>query len=144
MTIESDNDMANEPVSKKRAKKLKRGEQIAVEMNKWSFQNAASLEARHVKTMKPEAKVLADIKIWYPDAFNDFTFTQFSGLIHALKASHDDYRGNTVAKYYKMLDIGSLYNKFVEALFKRLELFFIQLGFIIDIACSPMWLNKVV
>lgn len=130
--------------AKKRAKKLKGGEQIVTEINKWSFQNAASLEARRIKTMKPEAKVLADIKIWYPDAFNDFTLTQFSSLIHALKASYNDYRGNTAAEYYEILDIGSLCHKFVEALFKRLELFFIHLGFIIDIACSPIWLNKIV
>lgn len=68
--------------------------------------------------MKPEAKVLANMKIWYPDAFDDFTLTQFSGLTHVLKASHDDYGGSTAAEYYEMLDIG---DKFVEALFERLD-----------------------
>lgn len=62
-TIESDDDMIDEPVNKKKVKKLTGGEQIAVEISKWSSQNAASLEARRVEIMKPEAKVLADMKI---------------------------------------------------------------------------------
>lgn len=36
-------------------RKLTGGEQIAVEMNKWSSQNAASLEARRVETTTCEA-----------------------------------------------------------------------------------------
>lgn len=71
--------------------------------------------------MKPETKVLADMKIWYPATFDDFTLAQFSALIHALKASHDDYGGYTAAEYYEMLGIGTLRDKFVEAFFERLE-----------------------
>lgn len=61
------------------------------------------------------------MKIWYHDAFDDFTLTQFGVLIHVLKASHDDYGGSTAAEYNEMLGIGCLRDKFVEALFERLE-----------------------
>lgn len=71
--------------------------------------------------MKLEAKVLADMKIGYLNAFDDFTLIQFSGLIYTLKATHHDYGGSIIAKYYEMLGVGHLRNKFVEALFKRLE-----------------------
>lgn len=59
------------PVSRKKIKQITGEESIAAEMDKWTYQNAASLEARRVETMKPEAKVLADMKIWYSDAFLD-------------------------------------------------------------------------
>ena len=38
------------------------------------------------------------MKIWYPDAFLNLTLTQFSDLIHALKASRIKYGESTVAK----------------------------------------------
>lgn len=65
--------------------------------------------------------MLADIKIWYLDAFFDLTLTQFSNLVHALKASDIKYGGSIGAKYYKILNISHLCDKFVERLFKRLE-----------------------
>lgn len=90
-------------------------------MNKWTSQNGASLKTKNIEDMKPEAKMLANIKIYYLDAFFDLTLIQFNNLIHALKASYDNYRKDTAAKYYKMLGIGHLRDKFVKAFFKKLE-----------------------
>ena len=121
LIVESDDEVINQHISRKKTKKLIEGESIAVEMDKWTTQNAASLEARRVENLKPESKILADIKIWYHDTFFDLTLTQFSNLVHVLKASHVDYEGSTTAKYYEMLGIGHLRDKFVEKLFERLE-----------------------
>ena len=90
-------------------------------MDKWTAQNAASLEARRVKSLKSEAKVLADMKIWYPDAFLNLNLTQFSDLVHALKASHVKYGGSTAVEYYEIPGISHLHDKFVEGLFEKLE-----------------------
>lgn len=84
---------------------------------RWTSQNVASLETRRIENMKPEAKILANMKISYFNIFFDLTLTQFSDLVYILKASHNDYRGSTVTEYYEMLGIGHLYNKFVKALF---------------------------
>lgn len=64
-------------------------------MKKWTAQNTASLEAKHVKILKPEAKVLANIKICYPDAFYDRILTQFINLIHIFKVSYVEPREST-------------------------------------------------
>lgn len=61
------------------------------------------------------------MNIQYLAIFNHFILTQFNVLISALKVSYDDYKKGTIAKYYEMLDRGSLYNKFVNMFFKRLE-----------------------
>ena len=66
------------------------------------------------KNLKPEAKVLADMKIWYPDIFFNLILTQFSNLVYALKASHIEYGGSIAAEYYKILGISHLRDKFVE------------------------------
>lgn len=71
--------------------------------------------------MKPEAKILADMKIWYPTTFDDFILAEFSALIYALKASHNDYGGYTADGYYEMLGIATLRDKFVKAFFERLK-----------------------
>lgn len=71
--------------------------------------------------MKPKIKVLVKIKIWYFDTFFILTLTQFNALIHSLKANHDDYKRNITIKYYKILKIGHLYDKFVKKLLKRLK-----------------------
>ncbi len=81
----------------------------------------AYLETRYIKTLKSEVKVLADIKIWYPNISLDLILTQFNDLIHILKASHNNYKGNIATKYYKMLKIGHFYEKFVEKLLEKLE-----------------------
>lgn len=71
--------------------------------------------------MKLKVKLLAHIKNWYYDAFFDLTLTQFNDLIYALKASHNSYKGNIAAKYYQMLGINYLRDKFVKTLFEKLE-----------------------
>ena len=94
-------------------------------MDKQTTQNTASLEARRVESLKPEVKVLVDIKIWYPDAFFDLSLTQFSDLVY-IQTYYFNYRGNTAAKYYEMLGIGYLHDNFIEGLFERLEQAIIQ------------------
>lgn len=90
-------------------------------MDKWTAQNTTSLELRHVESLKPEIKVLVDIKIWYLNAFFDLTLTQFSNLVHASKAGDIKYGGSIITKYYKILNISHLCDKFVERLFEKLE-----------------------
>lgn len=96
MVIKSNDDKIDQLVSRKKIKKLTEIESIITEMNKGVFQNAASLKARLVKNMKTKVKVLVNMKIWYPDTFFDLILTQFSGLIHTLKAKHDDNRRSIV------------------------------------------------
>lgn len=121
MTVELDNEIANQLISRKKIKKFTEGESITVKMDKWTSQNAISLKARRIKSMKPKAKLLAEMKIRDSDAFLDFTLTQLSDLVHVLKASQDDYRGSTATEYYEILGISHLCNKFVETFFERLE-----------------------
>lgn len=118
--VDGDTTMAGSE-TKKKAKKLTGGEQIASEMSIWTSQNMASLEARRSEGMKPEAKVIADMKICYPYAFEDLNLAKFSVLIHALKASNKDYGGSTAAEYYCMLRAGTLRDLFVERFFEALE-----------------------
>lgn len=64
-----------------------------------------SLIAYCSKRIKPEAKIIVDIKIYYPDVYEDLNLAKFSILIYAFKASNEDYRGNTAEEYYYMLRI---------------------------------------
>lgn len=121
MVIELDNNIIDQPVSRIKIKKVTKGEFIAVKINKQTFQNITSLEIRRVENMKPEAKILVDIKIYYPIAFFDLILTQFSSLIHILKANHDNYGRNITAEYYKILEIGHLHDKFDEKLLEKLK-----------------------
>lgn len=61
------------------------------------------------------------MKIWYSNDFFNLTSTQFNGFIFVLKASHNDYRGNTAAEYYIMLEISHLRDEFVKELLERLK-----------------------
>lgn len=79
------------------------------------------METRRIENIKPEIKVLVNIKIWYFNAFCNLTLTQFNDLIYALKASHDNYEENITTEYYQMLEIGYLYYKFIKTLFERLK-----------------------
>lgn len=77
------------------------------------------MEPKYVKNLKREAKMMADIKICYPNTFFDLTLIEFSNLVYALKTSYVQYRRNIATKYYKMLSISHLGDKFVEILFER-------------------------
>lgn len=79
------------------------------------------MEAKHVESIKLKAKVFANTKIWYSNAFLNLILTQFSGLIYVLKASYNGYRRSTAAKYYEILKISYLRNKFVEKLLEKLK-----------------------
>ncbi len=121
LIVESDDEIIDQPISRKRTKKLIRRESFAVKIDKWTTPNIASFEARHIESLKPEVKVLTDMNIWYPDTFFDFTLAQFSDLIHNLKTSHVEYGGNPTAEYYEMLGIGHLRDKFIENFFEKQE-----------------------
>lgn len=81
----------------------------------------ASLEVKRIKTLKPEVKVSANVKIWYLNTFLDLILTQFSDLIYVLKASYVEYGRSTATEYYKILCIGHLYDKFVRSFFEKLK-----------------------
>ena len=57
-TVESDNEIIDQRINKKKTKKLTRAELIAIKIYKWTAQNAASLEARHIESLKPKAKTV--------------------------------------------------------------------------------------
>ena len=80
-----------------------------------------SLDACRLEGIKPEAKVIADMKICYPDVFEDLNLAKFNALIHALKASNEDYEGSTIVEYYCMLKAGTLQDLFVKSFFKVLK-----------------------
>ncbi len=63
LTIELDDEIIDQPISRLKTKKLTGGELIAIKIDKWIAQNAASLEAKRVESLKPEAKMLPDMKI---------------------------------------------------------------------------------
>lgn len=90
-------------------------------MNKQNSQNAVSLEARRVKIIKLDTKILVDIKIYYLTFFRNFILAQFSALIYALKINHDNYKKNSAAEYYKIVSINTLYDKFINLFFKKLK-----------------------
>lgn len=49
----------------------------------------ASFEAHYSEGIKPEAKVIIDMKICYPNVFENLNLAKFSALIHAFKASNE-------------------------------------------------------
>lgn len=61
------------------------------------------------------------MKIQYSNIFLNFTLTQFSVLIYTLKTCYNNYTENTTIEYYKILEIGHLYDKFVKKFLKKLE-----------------------
>ena len=63
LTVESNDNIIDQHISRKKTKKLTKRKSIAVEIDKQTIQNAASLEARRIESLKPEAKVLIDMKI---------------------------------------------------------------------------------
>lgn len=105
----------------KKAKKLIQREQIVLEMSKQTLQNMASLEAHCSEGIKPVAKVIAKIKICYPDKFEDLNLAKFNALIYAFKVSNEDYKRSMIAKYYYILGVGILQDLFVENFFETLE-----------------------
>lgn len=115
MDVDGDTTMAGSE-TKKKAEKLKGGEQIASEISKWTLQNMVSLEACCSERMKLEAKVIVDIKICYSNAFENLNLAKFGALIHALKANNEDYKRSMIAEYYFMLGVGTLQDLFKEAL----------------------------
>ena len=121
ITIKLNNEIIDQLIRRKKIKKLSRKKLIAIEMGKQIAPNATMLEPQLIKNLKLEVKILTDMKICYIDTFLDLILIKFSELVYALKASYVEYRRNTAAKYYKMLSIGHLGDKFVETLFETLE-----------------------
>lgn len=105
----------------KKAKKLIKREQIVLEMSKQTSQNMASLKTHCSEGIKPVAKVIAEIKLCYPDKFEDLNLAKFSALIYAFKVNNEDYKKSMVAKYYYILGVGILQDLFVESFFETLE-----------------------
>ena len=60
--MESNSKIIDQRISWKKTRKLTWGKWIVIEIDKWTTQNTASLEARGIKSLKSEAKVLADLK----------------------------------------------------------------------------------
>lgn len=49
----------------------------------------ASFKSYYSERIKSEAKVIIDMKICYPNVFENLNLAKFSTLIHALKASNE-------------------------------------------------------
>ena len=105
----------------KKIKKLTGGEQIASEMNYWTMQNAASLEAHRIEKLKPEARVMEDLNTNYQEELEELNLSEFTALVITLKTVNSMYANGTAADYYLMLGPGKLREQFVENLFESLH-----------------------
>lgn len=75
MTIESNDKMTNESVSKKKIKKFTRKKSSVTKIDKQTSQNVIDLEARRIDIIKLKAKVFTNIKIALINAFDNLTLT---------------------------------------------------------------------
>lgn len=108
-------------VRTKKGKKLSGGEQIAMEMNRWTTQNAATLEQRRVEKMTEEARAMEDIKKNYAVAIQDLSLSRFSALVRGLQETGNQYGGYTAGQYYFLLTEGHLRDQFMEKFLESLE-----------------------
>lgn len=90
-------------------------------MGRWTTQNAASLEARRIEKLKPEARVMEDLKTHYEEELGEPDLFEFTSLVMTLKTVNSIYADGTVAEYYLMLGAGKLRDQFVESLLESLH-----------------------
>lgn len=108
-------------VATKKGKKATGGEMIAVEMNRWSMQNAVTLEQRRTEKMTEKVRAMEDIKKNYAKAIQELSFSQFSALVRALQVVGSNYGGYTAGQYYLLLTEGSLCDQFIKQFLETLE-----------------------
>lgn len=78
-----------------------------------------NLKAKDIEIIKLEAKIFIDIKMQYFGVFDNLILTQFIDLIYTFQTTHHNYKNCIIAKYYEVLGIGYLYNKFINIFFKK-------------------------
>lgn len=118
--IEEHGDSLLEVPTKKEKKAIAR-EMIAVEMNRWTMQNAVTLEQRRTERMTEEVRAMEDIKKNYAEAIQELSLSKFSALVRALQVVGSNYGGYTAGQYYLLLTDGSLRDQFMEQLLETLE-----------------------
>ena len=105
----------------KKGKKLSGGEQIAIEMNCWTLQNAIALEQRRLEKMTEEVRAMEDIKVHYSEAIADLTLQEFSALVRGMQKHRDEYGGYTARQYYLLLVRGPLHDQFMETFLQVIQ-----------------------
>ena len=85
------------------------------------MQNTASLEARRIEKLKPEARVMEDLNTNYQEELEELNLSEFTALVITLKTVNSMYANGTEADYYLMLGPGKLHEQFVENLFESLH-----------------------
>ena len=89
-------------------------------MGQQTIQNIASLEVRRIEKLKPEARIIEDLKTHYKEKLGELDLSKFTLLVMILKTVNNIYTNGTMAEYYLILELEKLYNQFVENLFKFL------------------------
>ena len=105
----------------KKGKKLSGGEQIAIEMNCWTLQNAIALEQRRLEKMTEEVRAMEDIRVHYSEAIADLTLQKFSALVRGMQKRGDEYEGYTAGQYYLLLARGPLRDQFMETFLQVIQ-----------------------
>lgn len=95
-------------ISTRKEKKATGGEMIAVEINRWTMQNAITLEQRKTEKMIEEIQAIKDIKKNYAETIQELSLSQLSALVRALQVVRSNYRRYTVGQYYLLLTERSL------------------------------------
>ena len=105
----------------KKGKKLSGGEQIAIEMNRWTLQNATALEQRRLEKMTEEVRAMEDIGVHYSEAIADLTLQEFSALVRGMQKRGDEYGGYTAGQYYLLLARGLFRDQFMETFLQVIQ-----------------------
>lgn len=105
----------------KKGKKLLGGEQIVMEMNCWTLQNAKILEQHCLKKMTTEVWAMEDIKVHYTEVIADLTLQKLSVLVKGMHKWGDKYGGYTAGQYYLFLSRRPLCNQFMETFLQVIQ-----------------------
>lgn len=71
--------------------------------------------------MRPEAKVIEDIKKNYKEGVKELSLYQFTTMLQKLKTEKEEYGGFTGYNYYLILGPGNHHDIFIEGFFKSLQ-----------------------
>ncbi len=71
--------------------------------------------------MRPEVRVIEDIKKNYKEDVKELSLYQFTTMLRKLKAEKEEYGGFTGYNYYLILGPGNHHDVFMEGFFKSLQ-----------------------
>ncbi|MCJ1346315.1 hypothetical protein MMC31_004530 [Peltigera leucophlebia] len=120
-TKQLEQESSNVQGANKKGKKLSGGEQIAIEMNRWTLQNATALEQRRLKKMTEEVRAMEDIRVYYTEAIADLTLQEFNVLVCGMQKRGDEYGGYTAGQYYLLLARSPFCDQFMETFLQVIQ-----------------------